>query len=274
MQPLISKPHNEKPYVVISDLTKSFKQDDGRNLEVLANINMTLGKGEFVAIIGPNGCGKTTFLLVLAQILTADRGIFRIQGELPQKGNVGLIFQNYRETLLPWQSALDNIAFSLQAGGISKNDRRAKVEKFIHELGVEVPLSRHPHRLSGGQQQIVSILRSVISDPLLLLMDEPFSALDYRARRSVHASLQKIFARTQQTVLFVSHDIDEAILLADRVIVLSNLPARIAGEFPVNISRPRDESLVVDKDFLAIKHAVFECFDVMLKQGEVAQNEI
>ena len=134
MQPLISKPHNEKPYVVISDLTKSFKQDDGRNLEVLANINMTLGKGEFVAIIGPNGCGKTTFLLVLAQILTADRGIFRIQGELPQKGNVGLIFQNYRETLLPWQSALDNIAFSLQAGGISKNDRRAKVEKFIHEL--------------------------------------------------------------------------------------------------------------------------------------------
>jgi NitT/TauT family transport system ATP-binding protein len=237
---------------------------------VLRDLNFSLHKGEFVTVIGPNGCGKSTMMQVLAGLLPFDSGSVQVDGALPQDVPIGLIFQNYRESLLPWYSAIDNIAFPLQVKGMGRKDRREQVRAFAAELGMTVPFDRRPYQLSGGQQQLVSILRSVIAAPRLLLMDEPFSSLDYRARRSMHQSLQQIFAQTGQTVLFVSHDVEEAILLADRVLVLSAMPATVVREFPVGLPRPRTEELVVEDKFLAIKRNIFDCFTEVLKKTEAS----
>ena len=267
--PAAAMPRREG-FVVASGLTKSFEQESGSRLMVLCDLNFTLHKGEFVTVIGPNGCGKSTMMQVLAGLLPFDSGSVQVDGALPQDVPIGLIFQNYRESLLPWYSAIDNIAFPLQVKGMSRKNRREQVRAFAAELGMTVPFDRRPYQLSGGQQQLISILRSVIAAPRLLLMDEPFSSLDYRARRSMHQSLQQIFARTGQTVLFVSHDVEEAILLADRVLVLSAMPATVVREFPVGLPRPRTEELVIEEEFLAIKRNIFDCFTEVLKKTEAS----
>jgi NitT/TauT family transport system ATP-binding protein len=171
-----------------------------------------------------------------------------------------LVFQNYRESLLPWRTVGDNLAFGLEMQGIDRQARSERVAAFLRTVSVELPLDRYPYQLSGGQQQLVSIARSLIMAPEILLMDEPFAALDFRARLNMHNRIQDVFASQGQTVLLVSHEVDEAILLSDRVLVLSNRPARVLADIPVPLARPRTREIVLTDEFVRIKRAVFDVF--------------
>jgi NitT/TauT family transport system ATP-binding protein len=213
-----------------------------------------------VSIVGPNGCGKSTLLLAVAGLLGLDSGTVSIRGKPPCEVSVGLVFQNYRESLLPWRTTESNIGFSLELKGVGREERAEKVSSFLQELHVELPLDRYPYQLSGGQQQTVSILRALFAAPDVLLLDEPFASLDYRARLNMHQRIQEIFHQTQQTVLLVSHEIDEAILLSDRVLVISHRPAKVLAEIGVGFPKPRPRELVLTDAFLRIKREIFARF--------------
>jgi NitT/TauT family transport system ATP-binding protein len=178
----------------------------------------------------------------------------------PSDVSFGLVFQNYRESLLPWRSVEDNIGFALELQGMNRMVRRERVKECLQDLRVSLPLDRYPYQLSGGQQQLVSILRSLIHSPDVLLLDEPFGSLDYRARLSMYDRIQDIFTEAKPTVVFVSHEIDEAILLSDRVLVLSSLPAKVVADIAVALPRPRKTEDVLKEEFLKVKRQVFNNF--------------
>jgi len=251
---------SELSFLVAENLHVSYSQKHQEPTKVLDGIAFGLRIHETVAIVGPNGCGKTTLLLALAGLQPLDQGQILIRGKPPRDVSVGLVFQNYRESLLPWRTIESNVAFSLELKGVGQRDRHFKTEAFLHELNVELPLDHFPYQLSGGQQQTASILRALIACPDLLLLDEPFASLDYRARMNMHQKIQEIFLNTKQTVVFVSHEIDEAILLSDRVLVVSHRPARILASVNVGFSKPRSRELVLKEEFLEVKREVFKHF--------------
>jgi NitT/TauT family transport system ATP-binding protein len=264
LETLRPAPQTSSPtsFLIAENLHLAYPQKDGAPTKVLDGISFDVGVHETVAVVGPNGCGKTTLLLTLAGLLSVDQGRISINGKSPQEAPVGLVFQNYRESLLPWRTVEDNIAFSLEVRGTERRERRAAIGRFLQGLDINVPLNRYPYQLSGGQQQTVSILRTLIADPDLILLDEPFASLDYRARINMHEKVQEIFLNTKQTAILVSHEIDEAILLSDRVLVLSHRPARILADVSVKFSKPRPRELVLTEDFLQIKREIFKYFPV------------
>jgi NitT/TauT family transport system ATP-binding protein len=172
----------------------------------------------------------------------------------------GYVFQNYREALFPWLRAFDNIAYPLKMKGIDKAERSARVEKLVARLGVRLDLNRYPYQMSGGQQQLVSIMRALIVEPEILFLDEPFSALDYEMTLFMREQLQKLFMETKTTTVLVSHDLEEAVYLADRVLLLSRHPARVADFVPYDGVRPRTDITLSDPEFVRIKAHCLEVF--------------
>ena len=184
--------------VRLRNLRKSFPGSaDGQlaPLEVLGGIDLDVDKGEFVSFFGPNGCGKTTFLTVLAGLQPADDGTVAINSAGPEQAHVGFIFQNYRESLYPWLRNLDNVAFPLELQGVGRSERREKARQLLDLLGLNIPLDGYPYQLSGGQQQLLSIARALIFNADVLVMDEPFASLDYSTRFSVRDRVQEIGSR-------------------------------------------------------------------------------
>lgn len=247
-------------FVVAHNLQLAFRFRDREPNVVLDGVSFEVGLHEVIAIVGPNGCGKTTLLMALAGLQSLDQGSITIGNKLSQEASVGVVFQNYRESLLPWRTVEDNIAFSLEIAGVKRSERRTSVRDFVRRLDSDIPVNRYPYQLSGGQQQTASILRALIASPELLLLDEPFASLDYRARLHMHENVQEIFSTTGQTVVLVSHEIDEAILLSDRVLVMSHRPARILASVPVGLPKPRSKEVVLTEDFLQIKSEIFRHF--------------
>ena len=176
---------------------------------------------------------------------------------------IGYVFQNYREALFPWISAFANIEYPLKLMGLNAAARRARVERLVAHLGVSIDLKRYPYELSGGQQQMVSIMRALIVDPEVLFLDEPFSALDYEMTLFMREQLQRIFMETGTTMVLVSHDLEEAVYLADRVLLLTRRPARIAAWIEVPIERPRHADTLSDPRFVAVKR---QCLDVFQRE--------
>lgn len=238
-------------FVEVTGLTQRFPapKEKGGSLTVYENVNFGIEKGEFVCIIGHSGCGKSTILSTLAGLNDPSEGGVVMNGREVSGPSLerGIVFQNY--SLLPWLSALKNVTFGVRARFPDWSDIEVKQhsEKFLNLVGLNDALDRKPSQLSGGMRQRVSIARAFATQPSLLLLDEPFGALDALTRGTIQDELLKIWSETKQTVFMITHDVDEAILLADRILLMSNGPhARVAEAVEIAIPRPRTRAGILD----------------------------
>lgn len=241
----------DRKFVEVTGLAQRFPapQEAGGQLTVYENVNFDIAKGEFVCIIGHSGCGKSTILSTLAGLTDATEGGVVMSGKEVRGPSLerGVVFQNY--SLLPWLSARKNVMFGVQARfkDWTKDQVLAHSEKFLSLVGLDAALDRKPSQLSGGMRQRVSIARAFATQPSLLLLDEPFGALDALTRGTIQDELLKIWSETRQTVFMITHDVDEAILLADRILLMSNGPnARVAEAVEIAIPRPRSRAEILN----------------------------
>jgi len=242
----------------IINVTKIFKKTDGDRVLAVSNINLDVQENEFVCIVGPSGCGKTTTLRLLAGLELPTKGKILVEGK-PINGpspERGIVFQEY--TLFPWRTVLENVTFGLEMMGIEKRERRLRGMHYLQLVGLEDYARAYPYELSGGMQQRVAIIRALAVNPKILLMDEPFGALDARTRDFLQNELIRIWATDRKMVLFVTHSINEAIFLADRVVVMKSRPGRIHESIEINLSRPRDKTSKQFKDYYTLIHSMLE----------------
>jgi NitT/TauT family transport system ATP-binding protein len=225
----------------IKGLNKLFWAD-GREMEVLRDINLSIKENEFICFIGPSGCGKTTLLRIIAGLEEPTSGTLSLAGESikgpgPERG---MVFQEY--SLFPWRTVLDNIAFGLELKGVPTEERQIRSRQYLKMVGLERFEARYPHELSGGMKQRVAIARALVNDPRALLMDEPFGALDAQTRNIMQSELLRIWEEEKKTVVFVTHSVDEAIYLADRIVIMSARPGRIKEVIEIPLGRPRNRT--------------------------------
>jgi NitT/TauT family transport system ATP-binding protein len=246
---------NPPAHITVRGLCKEFQGE-----AIYDNFNLDIPRGKFVSIFGPNGCGKSTLINMISGLVPVGRGDILFGGKTLADTRIGYVFQNYREALFPWMSAFDNIHYALKLRKVADAEARERVKALVARLGVKLDLSRYPYELSGGQQQLVSIMRALIVEPEVLFLDEPFSALDYEMTLFMRDQLQRIFEETGTTTVLVSHDLEEAVYLADYVLLLSRRPGRIA-DFPVvPLARPRNDETLSHPDFVELKRHCLEIF--------------
>jgi NitT/TauT family transport system ATP-binding protein len=231
------------PAVEVRGVSKVFRDGQGREVHALHDVSFTVGSGEIVGLTGHSGCGKTTLIRIIMGLETPTSGTVSVGGDVVQGcgPDRGIVFQHAE--LLPWRTALGNVLFALESRGTPKQDRRAIAEHTLELVGLGSAMNRRPHELSGGMRQRVGIARALAIDPTVLLMDEPFSALDARTREGLHGELLDIQARTGKTIVFVSHDLDESVLLADRVVAMLPNPGRLHAVLDTRL----DTGLSVDE---------------------------
>jgi NitT/TauT family transport system ATP-binding protein len=208
----------------------------------LDDLHLRIENGRFVSIVGPSGCGKTTLLRIIAGLEKASAGAVLLDGHELGQGSeeIGLVFQEY--ALFPWRTTLQNIEMGLEIKGIPKEKRRSKAMEYIKSFNLDGFANRYPKELSGGMKQRVAIARTLIMNPRVVLMDEPFGSLDSQTRNALQQFLLQIWERRNETILFVTHNVDEAVFLSDQIVLLSRRPARIIKIVDVNLSRPRDRT--------------------------------
>ena len=245
----------KRPHVTIRGLYKRFDK-----AVIYDNFDLDIPRGELISVFGPNGCGKSTLINIVAGLIAPEAGQILFDGMLLNEIKFGYVFQNYREALFPWLRAFDNIAYPLKMMQVAPAERRARTEKLVAHLGIKLDLNLYPYQMSGGQQQLVSIMRALIVEPEILFLDEPFSALDYEMTLFMREQLQRIFMETGTTTVLVSHDLEEAVFLADRVLLLSRHPARVADFAPVTAARPRTDATLSDPEFVRTKAHCLELF--------------
>jgi sulfonate transport system ATP-binding protein len=245
----------------IINLTKIYKAENG-DVQALNDINLTVNPGEFVGIAGTSGCGKSTLLKLIVGLETDFRGKIRLGDDLIKGPDIdrGMIFQEAR--LFPWLTVAENIAFGL-TGKYSKKEKSGTIERYIRLTGLDGFGKAYPHQLSGGMQQRVSIARALVNNPKILTLDEPFGALDALTRLQMQQEILQIWELEKTSMILVTHDVDEAVYLADRVIVLSSRPGTIRKIVPIDIPRPRDRN---SPDFMALKREIYvELFNLELE---------
>lgn len=229
-------------FLSINDVNKQFTQQDGTKLSVLHNINLTIKNKEFVTFIGPSGCGKSTLLNILAGLIPPDSGQILLKDkQITEPGNDRvMVFQE--SALFPWLTVFENVKFGLKSKNMTTGEIEEQANKFIKKVHLSKFKKSYPHQLSGGMRQRAAIARALAMNPKILLMDEPFGALDEQTRMMLQYELQKIWLETQKTIIFVTHNIREAVQLSDRIVVFGTQPGRIKEVFEVRAARPRQEN--------------------------------
>lgn len=231
-----------EPEIIIDDLSVTFPpKNGGKPIKALKNVNLEIGQGEFISLVGPSGCGKTTLLRAIADLQEPSSGIISIRGqstkEIRLEKKFGIVFQS--PVLYDWRTVRRNVCMPMELKGIQKKLRTERVTEMLEMVGLNKFGKQYPHELSGGMQQRVGIARALAIDPEILLMDEPFSALDEFTKEKLHEDLLKIWLKTEKTIVFVTHNIQEAVFLSDRVVVLSPHPGRISAVVDIDMPRPR-----------------------------------
>lgn len=230
------------PTIKINGLNKYYQDEDGEPIQALKDIDLEIQDGEFVCIVGPSGCGKSTLLEIVAGLLGATSGEILLD-DVPVNGtsrDIGVVFQD--ASLYPWKTIKKNIAFGMNISGIPKKEQEERVKKYVSMMNLSGFENKYPSQLSGGMKQRAGIARTLVMNPKVILMDEPFSAVDHLTRCTLQEELIKIRQEEKKTVLFVTHDINEAVYLADRVILLSPRPSSIQEEYVISLPHPRKRS--------------------------------
>ncbi|SDV48043.1 ABC transporter ATP-binding protein [Chitinasiproducens palmae] len=218
-------------------------------VKAIDGLDATVADGEFVSILGPSGCGKSTLLKIVSGLLKPSAGTVELGGAsiTGPRRDIGIVFQ--QPTLLPWQTVLQNILLPIRTLGLNRTEGRARADALLRLVGLEKFANNYPHELSGGMQQRIGIARGMIHDPGLLLMDEPFAALDAMTREHMMAELQRIWMAAGKSVIFITHSIPEAVFLSDRVLVLSQRPAHLVKDMTIALPRPRTEETMGTREF-------------------------
>jgi NitT/TauT family transport system ATP-binding protein len=240
--------HRVAPLIVVENVEKVFRSGD-KTIHALDGVSFEVPEGSFVSIVGPSGCGKSTLLKIISGLVPANSGKVMVSGK-PVEGpleNVGMVFQ--APVLLKWRSVADNIMLPVEFAGLDRAGYLEKARSLIRLVGLEGFEETPPYQLSGGMQQRVSLCRALVTDPRILLMDEPFGALDAMTRDELDLELLRIWDEKKMTVLFVTHNIQEAVFLSDSVVVMSPRPGRVIENFSVNLSRPRTLEMMSGAEF-------------------------
>jgi NitT/TauT family transport system ATP-binding protein len=249
----------------IEDLRVAYTTSEGDVTVAVEGLSLEVRRHEFLAVVGPSGCGKSTMLKALAGLIPISQGSVEIHdqtaGERP-----AMVFQSPR--LLPWRSVIENVAYGLEQRGMSKKQAREAAGAEVKRVGLAEFETAYPKQLSGGMQQRVNLARALATDPPLLLLDEPFSALDAQTREIMQRELLTIWASKRKTAIFITHQVDEAVYLADRVVVLSQRPARVATILDIPFSRPRPLSVKRSQEFHDIEDVIWKYLEAALESGE------
>lgn len=252
--PPAAKPSRQAK-MTIRGLRKTFN-----DAVIYDGFDLDLPLGQFISVFGPNGCGKSTLINMISGLMPMDAGEVLYDGQRISETRISYVFQNYREALLPWLKAIDNIHYPLKVMGVPRAERKRRIEKLLAEFEIRIDLNAYPYTLSGGQQQTVSILRALVTEPEVLFLDEPFSALDYEMTMSMREQLQKIFMKTKTTMLLVSHDLDEAIEQADKLVLLTRRPTKVAEIVEIGLPWPRDRAVTTGDAFMTLKRHCLDRF--------------
>jgi NitT/TauT family transport system ATP-binding protein len=255
--------------VVVDAVSKTYADRAGRAVTALDDVSFAVDPEEFVALVGPSGCGKSTLLNLIAGLLTPSAGRVSFEGEsLPGRTTTAMVFQEF--ALFPWRTVEANVEFGLEEAGMPRDQRRRRSHAYIQLIGLAGFERKYPHQLSGGMRQRVGIARALALDPDVLLMDEPFSALDAQTRQLMQEELLALWERTRKTILYVTHNIQEAVYMADRVVVLSRRPGRVVDQVPVELARPRVDAMIGEPAFV---NAVERIWGLIKDQAQAALRE-
>jgi NitT/TauT family transport system ATP-binding protein len=243
----------------VERLCKVYRSRDGTEVEALREVSLTVGRGEFVSIVGQSGCGKSTLLKILAGLLAKTSGTIFIEGQAVDgpRRDIGLMFQ--KPLLLEWRRVLDNVLLPVEIYRLDRQEYEEKARRLLGTAGLADFLRKYPFELSGGMQQRVALCRALVAEPSLLLMDEPFGALDMLTRQKMGFELLRLWEQWKSTVLFVTHDVDEAVMLSDTVLVMSSRPGRILSAFAVDLPRPRQIFAKDTSEFIHFSSQVRRC---------------
>lgn len=252
------------PILKAENIEVTYKSARG-NITALEGFSTSTWAGEFVSILGPSGCGKSTLLRIVSGLMPPTKGQMSLAGDLitgPRR-DVGIVFQ--QPTLLPWKNVLENVMLPVRTLGLNIEEGRKKSLELLRLVGLEKFVNHYPTELSGGMQQRVSIARSLVHDPSVLLMDEPFAALDAMTREHMSKELQRIWMATNKTIVFITHSIPEAVFLSDRVLVLSARPGTLVQEFEIDLPRPRTTETMASKEFANYTGELRALFERLVK---------
>ena len=241
--------HKGADTIVCRELAKIYETRDGHNVLALASINLSIKDGEFLTVVGPSGCGKSTLLKVLGGLTDITRGEALLNGSpiVGPRRDIGVVFQS--PTLLPWRTVLDNVMLPIHVLGLDRTEGEERARGLIEMVGLAGFEMKYPNELSGGMQQRVAISRALVHQPALLLMDEPFGALDALTREAMNTELQRIWMETRRTIFLITHSITEAVFLGDRVAVMTPRPGKLAEHIDVDLPRPRSLDIMTSPRF-------------------------
>lgn len=258
---------NSGKEIRIEGLSKTYNEGTSGSVHALDDIDLTVADGEFLTIVGPSGCGKSTLMELVAGLIEPSNGSVYVGDEVVTgpRPEIGVVFQEY--SLFPWRTVIRNAEFGLELMGVDSDQRRERTQEMLDLVGLSGFEQAHPEELSGGMQQRVALARTLAADPDILLMDEPFGALDEQTRMYMGEELLRIWAETEKTVIFITHSLQESVLLSDRVAVMSDRPGRIKDIIDIDLDRPRDTDIIGTESFNKAQSRIWQHIKDTTPQG-------